>query len=99
MADKFEMVKIMMNGERVKAALKEVLPRRAMMERFTGIALASVRQNPALCECNPVSLVAACFEAAQIGLYLDGVLGDAYLIAYGQEAKMQIGFTQNKDNR
>ena len=61
-------------------------------ERLLRIAYTAATKNPALLRCDPNSIVAAVVEASQMGLSVDGVLGHAYLVPYGNIAQMQLGY-------
>ncbi len=56
------------------------------------VAFAHVQSTPALQKCSVKSVVTAVVEAAKLGLTVDGVLGHAYLVPYGGQAKMLIGY-------
>ena len=73
-----------------------VLPRMMSPEKFVQITLNSIRANPALMECVPISILGSAMTVAQLGLVTDGVLGEAYLIPYTMSGKkicqVQIGY-------
>lgn len=75
-------------GEKQFAA---ALPKHLNSERFTRIAITTVRQNPKLAECNAESLLGSLMTIAQLGLE-PGVLGQCYLIPYGTECQLQLGY-------
>jgi recombination protein RecT len=56
------------------------------------VAYSHVKATPALARCSVSSIVRSVAEAAKLGLTVDGVLGHAYLVPYGSEAKMLVGF-------
>ena len=82
--------------------LAEVLPKHMDKERLFRIALSTIKQNPRLSQCTPVSFLGALFSSLSIGL--EPVNGKAYIIPYnnskninGQwvkvmEAQFQIGY-------
>lgn len=51
-----------------------------------------VRKVPKLLETNPTSLLSAFVQAAQFRFMPSGVMGECYVIPYGNEAKFQIGY-------
>jgi recombination protein RecT len=81
----------------LSAALPEFMP----VERFTRHAV-TVLRDPELAECTPRSLIAAIFEAAQLGLYLENAIGHAYIVGFKnydkeldrkvKEATLMLGF-------
>lgn len=85
--------------EKFHKALPEIqkaLPQGMLAEQFLRIALTTLHTTPKLLQCSFPSLLACVYEAAGLGLLLDGVLGHAYLIPYrvkGQwKAQLQIGY-------
>lgn len=73
----------------VSRALPEHL--RANIGRYTRLALTQFRQNPKLAECDPLSVFAAVILASQLGLEL-GVMGQGYLVPYGNQAQFVPGW-------
>lgn len=74
-----------------KKQFEAALPQHVNSDRFLRIALTSIRQNPKLAQCKQESLLAALMTSAQLGLE-PGVLGQCYLIPYGQECQFQISY-------
>lgn len=68
------------------------LPKQVTRERMIAVTLSSLRKNPALLNCDPLSLFAAVTEAANLGLIPDGVLGQAYLVPYKEECVLIPGY-------
>jgi recombination protein RecT len=77
--------------ERNMPAIKVALPKHLSPERMARVALTTIRTNPNLQKCNPVSVLASIVQAAQLGLE-PGILGHCYIIPYGNEAQFQIGY-------
>lgn len=81
-------------GEQQFAA---ALPKHLNSERFTRIAITTIRQNPKLAECNAESLLGSLMTIAQLGLE-PGVLGQCYLIPFKNnklgtiECQFQLGY-------
>lgn len=81
-------------GEKQFAA---ALPKHLNSERFTRIAITTIRQNPKLAECNAESLLGSLMTIAQLGLE-PGVLGQCYLIPFKNnklgtiECQFQLGY-------
>lgn len=74
-----------------KPLIQQALPKHLTAERFSRLALTTLRKTPKLQQCNPESFVGALLNAAALGLEPD-VNGEAYLIPYGREVQMQIGY-------
>ena len=60
-------------------------------DRFTRIATTIVKNNPKLMACSAMSLLGALMSSAQLGLE-PNVLGQSYIIPYGNQAQFQIGY-------
>lgn len=71
--------------------LGKALPSHMKPERIVRIALTTLKMNPALYQCDPMSFLGALFQSAQLGLE-PNVEGQAYIIPYGKQATFQIGF-------
>lgn len=75
-----------------KDAIAKVLPKHLSADRLIRIALVTIGKNPALQKCSQSSLVASMLTAAQLGLDIGGALGHAYLVPYGNDAQLIIGY-------
>lgn len=62
------------------------------LERFKTVALHALNSNPDLLRCSPLSIVEAIREAAALRLEPTGLLGDAYLVKYGDNARLMPGY-------
>lgn len=78
--------------DRQKPAIMSALPRNVDVDRFTRIVLTAVRTTPRLLTCNPMSLLAAVMQAAQLGLEPGNGLNEAHLVPYGNDVSFQIGY-------
>lgn len=82
---------------KMQPEILKALPKHLTVDRFSRIALTSLRMNPELLKCNQTSLLGALMQSAQLGLE-PGVLGQAYLIPYNNrklgttECQFQIGY-------
>jgi recombination protein RecT len=61
-------------------------------EAYMKVLLLTLHRTPALAKCRRDSLLAAISDASSLGLFLDGYSGDAYLIPYGEEATLVLGY-------
>ena len=66
--------------ERARPQLEAVLPRHVGADRMLRVVYTAVLRNPKLLDCDPMSLIGAVIQAAQLGLEPDPTLGEAYLI-------------------
>ena len=67
--------------DRMRGQLKLALPRHLTADKMLRTVLTSIRVNPKIGDCTPVSLAACVMQAAQLGLEI-GVLGHAYLVPF-----------------
>lgn len=65
------------------------LPKHINTDRFTRVALTTIRQNPKLQECNTPSLLGCFMTLAQLGLE-PGVLGQAYLLPFNNRKQNTV---------
>jgi len=72
--------------------LQKALPKGALAESFVRVLLTTVNGNRTLQNCDPMSILRAAFEAAALGLPIDGVLGHAYLVPFKGKAQLLIGY-------
>jgi recombination protein RecT len=70
----------------------EVLGRTMPAERLIRTIVVSVERLPKLLECDRQSLFNAAMSAAVLGLEVDGVTGQAYLIPFKGRAQLVIGY-------
>lgn len=75
-----------------KDQISAALPSHLTADRMSRIVMTEVRKTPKLLECNPKSLFGAVIQASQIGLEPGGALGHCYLIPYGKEVQLIIGY-------
>lgn len=68
------------------------LPRQVDPDRFVRTALTVLRTTPKLQECTSASLLGALMTCAQLGLDPSGPLGHAYLVPYGRECTLIVGY-------
>ncbi len=68
------------------------LPKHIDVDRMIAVAVTSVRKNPDLATCSLPSLYSAIMEAASVGLETDSALGHAWLIPFGGEATLILGY-------
>lgn len=60
--------------------IRTALPAHLSADRFVRTALTTLRTTPRLAECDQRSVLAGLMEAAQLGLEISGVRGQAYLV-------------------
>lgn len=84
--------------EKMGPEIKRALPKHITPDRMARIALTAVRNNAKLAQADPMSLLSAVMQSAQLGLEPNTPLGEAYLIPYENknkgvtEAQFQMGY-------
>ena len=77
-----------MNQNRIIAKLGDSIK----WEYFCSTFLTAVEKQPKLLQCTQVSLIKAALDLSQLRLISDGVLGEAYIVPYGQTASVIVGY-------
>lgn len=77
--------------EELKPQLARALPKHLSADRLVRVALTTLRLNPKLQECKAESLMGALMQAGALGLE-PGVLGHCYLVPYGSECTLIVGY-------
>ena len=90
--ERIETVQAVLQNESVKNALTQVLPNHIDPVRFARIAMTSLRNKPQLLQCNPSSFLSALLQSATLGLEPDTALAHSYIIPYGKEATLIVGY-------
>lgn len=73
--------------EKSKSQIAMALPKHLNADRIVRVAMTSIQRTPQLLECDPITLVGAVIQSAQLGLEPDGVLGHAYLVPFRNNKK------------
>lgn len=76
--------------EKMEPEIKRALPKHITPERMARITLTAVRNNPKLAQAEPMSLLSAVMQSAQLGLEPNTPLGEAYLIPYMNRKKQML---------
>ena len=71
--------------------IAEALPKHLDPDRFTRLALTTLRKTPALQRCSPESFIGALLTASALGLEPD-VNGECYLVPYKRECTLIVGY-------
>lgn len=86
---KLDTIKDLLIGQREQLAM--AVPKFLTPDRLIRVALNAMASTPALLNCSQNSLLSAVMQCAQLGLE-PGILGDAYLIPYGQTVQFIPGY-------
>ncbi|MEX3614444.1 MAG: recombination protein RecT [Burkholderia gladioli] len=82
----------MLASSSMQSQIKAALPRHMTPERLARIVTTEIRKVPKLAECTPVSFFGAVIQCAQLGLEPGNALGHAYLLPYGKDVQLIIGY-------
>jgi recombination protein RecT len=77
--------------QQMRPEIQRALPRGMDADRIARLALTVLRKDPKLAKCAPESFAGALLSAAALGLE-PGVNGEAYLVPYGRECNLIIGY-------
>lgn len=78
--------------EVMKPQLAMALPQHLTPERLLRVSMTAIQNTPKLLDCDRTSLFAAVMTCAQLGLEPDGILGQAYLVPYGNKVQFIPGY-------
>ena len=73
-------------------AIAQSLPSTMDPKRFARLVFNSVRRTPKLAQCTATSLVGSLLASSVLGVEVDTPLGEAYLVPYGSDAQLIIGY-------
>lgn len=78
--------------EKSKGQIAAALPNTCTPERMMRITATAIQKTPKLLDCDPLSLIAAVMECAQLGLEPNTILGHAHLIPFhnGKTKRLEV---------
>jgi len=91
-------LRALLTSEKVTKQIMAALPRHIDGQRLFRVYLTAVQTTPRILDCDPISVVGAVIQAAQVGLSLDNVFGEGFLIprwnknTQGHVANFQTGY-------
>src|SRR6267142_1614033 len=80
------------DNESFKNQLARALPNTLKPDRMVRLALTMLKKNDRLQKCSPISVMACVVEIAQLGLEPEGVLGHAYMVPFGDQCTLIVGY-------
>lgn len=80
-------VRSLLYAEKSIEQFKAALPRHIKAEQFLRVAMTTIQKNPDLLQCTQTSLLGCLMESAQLGLQVDGLLGEAHLVPFNNKQK------------
>lgn len=78
--------------EKMQSQIARALPKHLTPDRMTRIALTELRKVPKLMSCTPESFCGAIMACSQLGLEPGSALGQIYLIPFGKEVQVILGY-------
>lgn len=78
--------------EKMKPQMEAALPRHITPDRMARVAVTCITNTPKLLNCDRTSLLSAIMACSQLGLEPDGLLGQAYLIPFGNKVQFIAGY-------
>lgn len=78
--------------DRARPQIKKALPRWLDPERFARITMTAVQLQPKLLGCEPLSLISAVMQCAQLGLEPDPALGHVHLVPFKDRVQIIVGY-------
>jgi recombination protein RecT len=78
--------------DKLAPEIRTALPKHLDPDRMLRIGLTALSVNNKLTMCTPQSFLGAIVQASQLGLEVNTPLGHAYLIPYGTECQLIIGY-------
>ena len=78
--------------EKLQKQIIRVLRANMPPDRFMALALREISQSPKLSECSTLSVCASIVESAILGLEISSVTGQAYLVPFGRECQLIVGY-------
>lgn len=73
--------------EKYRGMIAAALPKFVNGDNLLKTAIVAVSKTPLLLKCHPATVVGGFIQSAQLGLHLDGVTGEAYLVPFWNESK------------
>ena len=82
----------LMLDPKIKAQIALALPKDMTADRMARIVMTEIRKTPKLLQCNKESFLGAVMQCSQLGLEPGSALGHAYLLPYGNNVQLIIGY-------
>ncbi|WP_279173237.1 recombinase RecT [Parasutterella excrementihominis] len=79
-------------SDQFKKQLALAVPKHLNADRMARIAATELRKNKDLMNTDPTSFLGSVMQAAQLGLEPGSALGQAYLVPYGNQCQLIIGY-------
>jgi recombination protein RecT len=87
-----QQIRSMLEHPETVQALQRIAAKNLDVSRQIGLAMLAVTADRNLMRCTPASIVRAVMQSCQLGLEVNGPLGHAYLVPYGDECVLTPGY-------
>lgn len=85
-------VKELLANSNARDQLSAVAAKHMNPERMMRVLANAIRTTPKLGECEPMSLLGALMQCASLGIEPNTILGQAYLIPFGKDVQLVVGY-------
>jgi recombination protein RecT len=82
----------MLTSKVFKDQIALALPKHMNADRLPRIALTEIRKNQKLAQCSMESFASSVMTASQLGLEIGSAFGQSYLVPYGKDCQLIIGY-------
>lgn len=82
----------LLRSPKVQAQMAMALPKSLTADRLTRIIITECRKTPELLNCSQESFLGSVLQCAQLGLEPGSALGHCYLLPYGKNCQLIIGY-------
>jgi len=90
--ERFDTLAKWMNSPAMKKQIAAALPKHMNADRLARVALSALQRVPKLMECDMKSFFSCILACAALGLDPDGLLGQAYLVPFGNKCTVIPGY-------
>ena len=82
----------MLTSKSFKDQMALAMPSGMTADRLARVALTECRKNPKILQCGIESFASSVLTASQMGLEIGSAFGQSYLVPYGKECQLIIGY-------
>ena len=87
-----DQIKHLLSSEAMSKQFRMALPSHIKVEMFTRNLMTALQENPQLADCTRDTLLKSAMTAAQLGLLVGSALGQAYIIPFRNQGKLEATF-------
>lgn len=87
-----EKLEVMLRDKKTIGMLETILPDGMDKNNFLAHIFLVIKKNPALANCSADSFISAMLTVAEVGIKPNMIDGEAYLVPYGENIQLQLGY-------